>query len=1643
MPVQNIVIFRPVRGALAAAAMAFGLAACGDPGTESSAPGTSARQDRSPAAAASPPAAQTRASAAAGAPSQTPETDRFVFERLVLETDRDDPRACLRFSQPLDESGRTDYSVFVSMRPAARPALSAEGHHLCFAGLQFGQDYQATLKEGLPSADGAELTLSETVPVSLQDRPAALAFEGGLLLPRNASDGIPLTAVNVDMVKITVIRVGDRLLARLRQGLLDTTSLYSYDADELREDQGTPVWTGEMEIDAPRNATAKTLFPFREAVPSPDPGAYLILAEDSKANTDTEYWRPRAAQWVIDSDMGLTSFTGNAGLTVAVRSLRSARALTQTRVTLIARNNTVLGELRTDSDGLARFPRGLLNGPGGAEPVAVMAYGANGDFNYLDLRRPAFDLTDRGVAGRTAPGPIDAFLYLDRGIYRPGETVQLTTLLRDQKGMALDDAPLTLVISRPDGVESRRFTLTDQTVGMAVTPIALSASAPRGRWQAAAYIDTNAPPVGRVQFDVQDFVPEQLKVTLSGAPDFLRPGAQIDLAVEARFLYGAPAAGLTGSAEAVLSIDTAPFPDYEDYLFGRVEERFGNRIVPLDMGVLDAEGRAALTGTLPDLSAVAHPLKAQVNAALTEPGGRTTRQTLSVPVRGRDVYLGLRPGFKHGRAAADSPANFELIALDAAGARLARSDTRWELIREDVRYQWYEVDGAWRYERIVRDRPVAEGAVDIASGSPAQIAESLPWGTYRLIAEDPVSGASVSTRFSVGWGGALGDSRPDRVEVIADKSRYRPGDTALLTLSPPSAGKALVVVAGDRIYRTEEVDVPAGGKEVRIPVSANWGAGAYVLVTHYRPLSDRSRAPVRSVGVAWLGIDSSDHRLEIALDLPEVAAPQRDLTVPIRVTGEDRVNEVALTLAAVDEGILQLTRFKTPDPFDYYFGDRALGVDIRDVYGRLILGEGGAVGTLRSGGDSAFGGPGLTEVPQRTVALFSGLVPLDKDGRGEVTLSIPDFTGEFRVMAIAASPTAIGSTEMPVTVRNEIVGTVSFPRFLAPGDVAELTLSVHNVEGPAGTYRAAIEVDGAASVPGESVFNEALATGARKEVLIPLTATATGRAGIALTVTGPGGIRIERSWPLTVRPAQIRQSSQEIRQIPPSAETALTGALTDPYYPETAFVSMAVGAQRSYDVAGLIRWLDRYPYGCLEQTVSRAVPLLYFNQVAEQANLQGDEAVTTRLRSAVNSVLDMQRSDGAFGMWSYRGRPAAEWLSVYAMDFLTRARAQNYPVPRDAVERGLGWLAARATQNWADRDVRAYAFYVLAREGRAALGDLRYFHDREREQITDPLSAGFLAAALAQSGDRARAVASFDYALALFDRPPPQDDNAPQVLPYGSPLRDVTALTALAAESEAGAVVNRLNERNAQYTRDIRQTTTQEKAWMLLAAHALTATAEPLSLIVDGSPWPAGSGQAMLTPAVAALRENAISVRNEGGTPVWATVSVQGIPTAPQGARAEGVTLTKRLFTLDGTPVTGGRVTQSGRMVVLVEGVVQDREYREMALLDLLPAGLEIEAVIPPGEQTRAMYPFLPDLTPTDIAEARHDRFVAAFTTGSRFPNRRADAPKTAPFASAYLVRAVTPGKYTFPGAHVEDMYAPAISAQTAQGEVTVEPATP
>ncbi|NBB98453.1 MAG: alpha-2-macroglobulin family protein, partial [Alphaproteobacteria bacterium] len=1264
------------------------------------------------------------------APDRLPELrEKYGFRLLSHDVDSNTaaPRICARFSEPLVAS--RDYAPFLA-GDAAGLVPEVDDRQLCLTGVEYGARYELRLRAGLPAAGGDTLARDVPLAVYIRDRAPLVRFPGrGYVLPATGPRALPVETVNADSLDLTLYRVSDRnLVTTIRDGNF-AQALSAWESERVTNDLAERIWQGSATLDGALNRETRSRLPLADAG-ALEPGAYLLQA--AVPGRDPYDIAP-ASQWFMVSDLGLTSLSGNDGLHVVVQALSTGQPVAGAEVALVARSNRVLGTTTTDAQGMAVFPAALAAGTGSAAP-ALITVAQGDDTTALSLEDPEFDLSDRGVEGRAAPGPIDMFIATDRGAYRPGEVIHATALARDAQAAALPGLPVIARLMRPDGVEYSRALSTDDRAGGHVFTLPLGADVPRGAWRLDMLSDPDAPALASTRLLVEDFLPERIDFDLSLSSDApVDPLNPPRLQVNARHLFGAAAEGLKLSGNAILRPATTR-NGWAGYVFGRHDQRVNPQRFGLGDAVTDAEGQLDTRLMFENASFDARPYMLDIDATLLDGAARPVERTLTAPVAATQPMIGIRPGFDD-TLPQGAEAVFDLALVGTDGQPMDGALT-WQVDRVDTRYQWYSVDGRWNWEPVTERNRVAEGSLD----GTGQITVPLDWGQYELrVTHDGASYASASMPFAAGWYGATaGRDTPDRLAVALDRDAYSPGDTARLRLT--GEGMALVSVLSDRVIDMQLVEL-SGESEITLPVTDDWGTGAYVTASLLRGADAVEEMPARSMGLAHATIDPGAKALDVSIDAPKAADPRGRMEVTLRTEAE---GPVFATLAAVDLGILTLTDFDTPDPSAHYFGQRRLGVALRDIYGRLIDARAGAMGQVRSGGDASGidrAGPAPTEA---LLALFEGPITLE-NGQATIGFDLPAFNGTVRLMAVAWSDTGVGQASTDVLVRDPVVVQPSLPRFLTPGDTSRMRLELTHATGASGEMGLSVTGHGLGDVPGTVT----LAEGGRAVLDLALAPTALGDHPYRVELTTPDGRVLTREVTLTVQRTdpEIARSSQFV--LAPGDSFRFDANALDGLR-DGARATLVAGAGAALDLPGLMQRLTGYPYGCTEQLASGLQPLLLASGAAVDLGLVTAPEAHARIQTAIDRILTRQGRTGSFGLWSAGGYDL--WLDAYVTDVLTRAAGQGADVPDTALRMALDNLrneVAQAGDLYDNAPAIAYALYVLARAGEAAIGDLRYYADTLAEKFNTPLSAAQLGGALAAYGEQARADAMFRQAVSL------------------------------------------------------------------------------------------------------------------------------------------------------------------------------------------------------------------------------------------------------------------------------------------------------
>ena len=1546
----------------------------------------------------------------------------FRITETVVQSDLARPRICATFSEDLEAAG-VDYSTFVALTEPGMVVENGGWRQLCVGGLEHGKRYSVTFRDGLPAADGQTMAKPVEITQYVRDRSPGVRFPGrGYVLPRAGEAALPVETVNTEKLDLTLFRVTDRNLLRSIQDFYFAAPIQTYSEYLFTDTVGEEIWSGAATVAQEVNQDVTTRLPMTEALGGMPAGIYVLKA--SVPGVDPYVVAP-AWQWFVISDLGVTTMTGVDGLHVFVRSLGTAGAKAGVTVELLNRANSALGTATTDNMGYAVFDAGLTRGLGGSAPAMVVVREGEADIAFLSLTDPEFDLSDRGVEGREAAPPVDVFLTTDRGAYRAGETVYVTALARDAEQEAVEGLPLTAILKRPDGVEYSRQLVDDSGAGGHVFSLPIAGSAPRGVWRLEMFADLEAPALTSRTFLVEDFLPERIDFDLTMADAPLTPGSPPgSLTLTARYLFGAPGAGRVSEGEVLVRASEG-LEAFPGYTFGRHDQPFSAQMTPLDPAETDETGSAVIPVTLPQIDDPLRPLEARVTVRVAEGSGRPVERSVTKRLTPSDTLIGVKPMF-NGVAPEGSDARFNLIAVGADGA-LTSLPVTWKVVRVDYDYQWYQFLGNWNWEPVVSRTPVAEGTATLGS-APVEIATKVDWGTYEILVERSDGGRSASSmEFYAGWyAPADASATPDTLELSLDKPAYTSGDTATLRIVPRAAGTALVTVLSNRLVAMQAVEVKEGENLIQLPVTDDWGAGVYVTASVLRPMDVAAgRNPARALGLTHAKIDPGARALSATVEVAAEATPRGPLDVAVKVDGVTPGETAYVTIAAVDVGILNLTGFKSPDPQAHYFGQRRLGVGIRDIYGRLIDGMNGAMGEVRSGGDA--GTQARLQAPPPTeelVAYFTGPVTVGADGYARAAFDLPSFNGTVKVMAIAWTKSGVGQASADVLVRDPVVVTASLPRFLSPGDTSRLLLEIVHATGPSG--RMSLDVSAAGLAIGTVPSGFYLGERAKAVFEVPVTAGAVGVQTIDISLTTPDGKLLKKT--LTI-PVQV--NDPEVARIT-RLDLAAGQSFTFDVDVFTGLVAgsgkaiMAIGPLARLNAPGLLASLDRYPHGCTEQVTSRALPLLYLHEMAHVMDLKGADNLQQRIDEALVEILANQSSTGGFGLW---GPGEGDfWLDAYVTDFLSRAEAQGYAVPDLAFRNALANL--RNQVNYAPEfnaetngggEALAYALMVLAREGAAAVGDLRYYADVKGDDFATPIAQAQLAAALASYGDQARADAMFRKAAAKMVALGPDTEQIWR-LDYGTRFRDAAALLTLAVEAGSNAV-----DREALTDRIATQgnvLSTQEATWSLLAANALIDRPGAESITIDGRP---AEG-----PLVRVLNAGAVTpvvVKNEGAETTL-TVTTFGVPSEPEPAGGNGYAISRTYYTMDGQELGVREGVGAGtRMVVVLE--VTPFAFGEARLMvsDPLPAGFEIDNPNLMSAGSMSELGWLDALQEVRHSEFRQDRFLTAV-----------DWSSDQSFRLAYVVRAVSPGTFHHAAPSVEDMYRPDFRARGETGEVTITP---
>lgn len=1094
-------------------------------------------------------------------------------------------------------------------------------------------------------------------------------------------------------------------------------------------------------------------------------GAYVPAVRNDDECKDIETGRSISCrvsvQWFVLTDLGLSYYMGADDLYVVARSLSTGKPVREAKVQLVAANNRVLAESETDSSGVAKFNSRLARGTEGNRLAALTA-SQDADFSFINFGRDVFDLSDHGTAGRRPPRLLDAYIYPDRGVYRPEESIYTTVLVRDSEGNAPPRVPfITVKLRASNGkiIEEKQVASADWHLAGAAVSLSVPPNAPLGQADVLVYLGSEKEPIGATTVQLDHFRPDRARITFVRETDWRVATSDQAVTVQgfadAQYLYGirlgnslktdAPAANLAAELALLIQPAPSPFPGcYGDFRFGRIENDLApvlHRAALPNRSEVNGDIALQMRARLPSTDL---PLQGRFTLTLFDEGGKVGQHSRVMPIPTERQWLGVH---QETRLLPGREGVFQLklamLALDPKG-QLRPARLKYRIWRERNIFLWHQDSSSWRYQpdvqrTLVKEdeaRTVSAASTEGCRNSNGSAEVELPLGRYYIEVTDD-AGPRVTLRQDAGWAGAgLHAPTPDRATIFADARKegdhpsYRPGDIATFTVEAPFDGEVLVAIANDRVHLWDTTARTENGRAtVKIKIDPGWaGSAFYALATVFRRNADDSveRGPSRAMGALYFAVDrEAKRRLKLTIDKQGLESIQASRPISFALRAEGIEGRAWATVYAVDEGLLSLSDHPVADPFQHFFGRRALALKVMDNYGRILLAD--RRGRDRSGGDRSARLFLTNYTSDRIVSQFTGPIEFI-NGVANIRFEKPfELNGTIRIVAVAWTEKRVGAAVEFVVQRQPIVASLSTPRFLTPGDRATLSLKLRPVDVLEGRYRISL-------LPKPPLILESIAAADRRSISqvepgkVELDLTQTESRALDVAVSLPANaravasnveIRIEgaagrlknqpattRSFDVAVRPTEAPTHDLAFMTLKPNESVRLGSSQVlelakDRFLPRN--LRMAVYA--SADPLSVVRLMGTDAadpqVGMLERLVWRGMLMLYGGQfdavalagvIRQIESLQAKDGYYVGYRLVSETGLQesrniFDRSNDPVGQYERH----EIWRTALAADFLMQARASGARISEPTLQLAVAALRERLRKSLQDTFVSSDA----------------------------------------------------------------------------------------------------------------------------------------------------------------------------------------------------------------------------------------------------------------------------------------------------------------------------------------------------------------
>ena len=1520
--------------------------------------------------------------------------------------------------------------------------LSENGFTLRSDKFDVDKSYALTIVQGLRGKIGGILKEDYTGSVAFGELEANITFTNSkaVYLSKKGGKNIEVQITNVPKVKLIISKIYENnLLMSQRYGYYPqetkaTQASYEeeYEGDYYNEG-GSDAMLGdvmyEKEIDTrslPKSGAGRllNLSQFEDRLPD-FKGVYHIVIRSAE-----DYW-VKDSRFISLSDIGLITKEGQDKIYVFTNSIKTALPVDGVNISIYSTNNQLLGTAATNTEGVAEIAYSKKDFAG-FKPAMVIAKTAD-DFNYLPFNNTKVNTSRFEVGGkRSNPSGLDAFVYAERDIYRPGEKVNFSVIIRDRQWKTPGDVPLKMKFLMPNGKELKSFRKSLNEEGSLEGSVDIAGSAITGGYTLEVYT-SNDILLASKNFSVEEFVPDRIRINAKLDKASLRPGESSTLSINAMNFFGPPAANRNYETEIQVKQKTFAPEKFGDFEFSLANQNsfFDKQVKE---GKTDEEGNASEKYEVPASYANMGVLQTNFYTTVFDETGRPVSRATSVDVFTQDVFYGIKYDWFF-YYPLNQPVKFQLVSVNKDG-NAVNSTARVEVIKHEYRTVLTKSGSYFRYESQKEDKLMTGNQISVGSNTIYSYIPRSP-GDYEVRIYRLGANSYVSRSFySYGsWGGnnnSFEVNNEGNIEIELDKKSYLSGESLKALFKTPFNGKMLVTMETDHVVSWQYVDVSNRNANVDLKLSGDHVPNVYITATLIKPH------------------EVSDIPLTVAHGFQNVTVEEKSRKIPIEIVSQKSVRSKThqkvkvkaapgsyVTLSAVDNGVLQVTNFKTPDPYDYFYQKRALQVMAYDLY-PLLFAEVRAKLSSTGGDGELSMDKRVNPMPAKrikVVSYWSGIKKASGSGEAEFEFDVPQFSGEIRLMAVSYKGQNFGATDNTMTVADPIVISTALPRFLSPGDTVNVPVTLSNTTDKTTNVTASISTDGSVKVVGGNSQTVSLNAKSEGRAAFSVVANTTiGIGNVKISVNGAGE-KFEDATEISVRPPSTLQKVTGSGSIVGGSSQKINIGLSDFIAGSTDY-NLVVSRSPALELGEHLRYLVQYPYGCTEQTVSSAFPQLYYGDLADlmQLNKQNKINANSNILEAIRKIKMRQLYNGAVTLWDGEGKEDW-WATIYSAHFLLEAKKAGFDVDNGLLETMLSYISNRLknketityyynrTQNKkiAPKEV-AYGLYVLSLAGRSNVPAMNYY--KAKPEILALDSRYLLSAAYATAGDKKSFTAMLPSAFAGEESVPQTGGS------YYSDVRDeAIALNTLIDVDPGNKQIPVMVKHVSDKLKSRSWLNTQERAFAFLAlgklarsANNSTATAE---IRVDGKTIAkVESGQ--WRGDKAALKGTTIEIVTKGNGRLYYFWQAEGI--SASGAYKEEdsyLKVRKRFFDRFGKPITGNTFKQNELIIV---GISLEKSFstsiENVVITDLLPAGFEIEN--PRTKDIPGMDWIKDGATPTalDVRDDRIHFFVDAYSNKQTY---------------YYAVRAVSPGQYKMGPVSADAMYNGEYHSYNGAGVIRVE----